>query len=284
MAMNAARLVKDVGKVYSLPNIYYQIDEAIDDPATTAAHIGAIISEDTGLSARLLRLVNSPFYGFPSKIDTISRAVTIIGTRQLRDLVLATSVVHLFKGLPDDLIDMERFWRHSIACGVTARIMAAHRHEANVESFFVSGLLHDIGSLIVYTKVPKEAAEALLRSQQDERLLYEVEAEVLGFDHATVGGLLLKEWKLPPSLAESVAFHHRPRRAALYPLETATVHVADIVANALQLGTSGERLVPPMDKKAWETLGISENFFASAVTLIERQYGDAVRHILKAGA
>ncbi|NOY63354.1 MAG: HDOD domain-containing protein, partial [Gammaproteobacteria bacterium] len=122
---------------------------------------------------------NSPFYGFPSQINTISRAITIIGTRELRDLVLATLVVRTFNGLDNELISMEQFWRHSVTCAVVARVLAGHLHESNTERFFVVGLLHDIGSLIIYRKIPELAREALLRSEHGDIALYQAERDVI---------------------------------------------------------------------------------------------------------
>ncbi|NDY41295.1 HDOD domain-containing protein [Dissulfurirhabdus thermomarina] len=266
--------------VSSLPDIYQRISRAVDDPLSTSADIGRIISEDTGLSARLLRIVNSPFYGFPSKIETISRAVTIIGTRQLRDLALATSIVKMFEGVSSDLVDMEKFWRHSVACGVAARILGTYQRYPNVERLFVASLLHDIGRLILYLQVPQEARRALTAAREEGRLVRDVEEEVLGFDHADVGRALLKFWKLPPSLVEAVTYHHRPRRAMLFPVEAATAHLADFIVNARQLGTSGERFVPPLDADAWRTLGLSVNVLSPVLAQLERQYKDVVAMII----
>ena len=133
--------MKGTLEIPSLPMIFTRIDEAVNNPRSSLADIGRIISEDSSLTARLLKIVNSAFYSFPSKIETISRAVTVVGTQQLRDLALATSVMKLFQGIPPDLINMEAFWKHSIACGVAARVLAAHKREANIERFFVAGIL-----------------------------------------------------------------------------------------------------------------------------------------------
>ena len=204
MSLDAKSLVSGVNEVFTLPSIYYQIDEAIHDPLSTASRIGHIISDDTGLAACLLRMVNSAYFGLPSKIDTISRAVTVIGTRQLRDLALATSVIDLFEGIPDELVNMELFWKHSVACGVAARVLATYCHETNVERYFVGGMLHDIGSLVIYSKIPTKAKEVLLSCQEKEHLLYETEESMLGFNHAEVGGLLLEAWDLPSRLVNMV--------------------------------------------------------------------------------
>jgi HD-like signal output (HDOD) protein len=139
---------KDNELVFSLPTIYFELQAALNDPNKTFQDLGDIISFDPALSARLLKIVNSPFYGFPSKIDTISHATSIIGRDQLTDLALATLVIYQFRGIPNNLFNMEKFWRHSMACGVVARSIAEFRGEKNVERFYLAGILHDIGRLV----------------------------------------------------------------------------------------------------------------------------------------
>ena len=120
----------------------------MNDPRSATADFGAVVSDDPSLTARLLRLVNSAFYGFPSKIESVTQALSVVGTSQLNDLVLATSVLRVFKGVPKEFVDMDSFWQHSLACGVCVRVLAAQRRESNV-----AGLLHDLGRLILYQRL-----------------------------------------------------------------------------------------------------------------------------------
>ena len=174
---------------------------------------------------------------------------------------------------------MESFWRHSIACGIIAKILAVYRRDANVERFFVAGILHDIGRLIIFTSMPDTAQELLERCGNDKELLFRKEREVMGFDHADVGEALLKEWKLPTSLREMVSTHHNPLRAKHFPVESAAVHVADIIAHSMQLGNSGDHLVPPLEPKAWEVLDFSPAILTSVLDQTERQFGAAMELI-----
>jgi HD-like signal output (HDOD) protein len=281
MSLETHDLVKSAGSISSLPTIFIRINDAVNNPRSSLADIGRVISEDPGLTARLLRIVNSAFYSFPSKIDTISRAVTIVGTQQLRDLALATSVMKVFKGIPEDLINMEAFWCHSIGCGITARVLASHRREANLERHFVTGMLHDIGRLLLFMNLPKQSRAALMRCQRSEELLYKVEREEIGFDHATVGSALLQAWNLPASLEEVVAFHHAPQKALRYPIETAIVHVADIITHTMELGSSGERLVPHLNSEAWEKVGLPASLLPATLGQVEKQFHDANQMILQ---
>ena len=276
MCAELSQLIRNKENVPSIPTIFYQISEAVDDPRSSMRDIAQIISADQSLSARLLRLVNSAFFGFPSRIDTISHAVTIIGTKQLRDLALATSVIQMFKGIPSELIRVKPFWQHCIACGIGSRLLASFQKMPNIESFFVSGLLHDIGRLILYSHNTEQAKEALTLSAEEGKLLYISERDVMGFDHAEVGGLLLGEWRLPKSLEETVRFHHRPAGSRRFPMETSIAHVSDLIANAMQLGTSGERLVPALAKSAWDEIGLSSSILAPMTQQMDQQYKDSV--------
>lgn len=273
-------LLRGYVEVSSLPLIHLRLEEAINNPKKSMSDIAKIIRDDPGLTARLLRIVNSAFYSFPSRVETISQAVTIVGTQQLSALALATSVMKMFKGLPEDLVSMDSFWRHSIACGLAARQLGTVRREANAERFFVAGMLHDIGRLVMFTKLTEPSREILMIAKQEQRLLYEIERERLGFTHAVVGGVLLQTWKLPTSLEETVMYHHNPTAATRFPIETAIIHVADVIVHAMDLGSSGERFVPPLEPEAWERLNLTPSALASVEEQIDRQYQDALHTML----
>lgn len=266
--------------VPSLPRICTRLNEALEDPRTSTVEIAELLSSDPALTARLLRLVNSAVYGFPTRIETPSQAVMIIGTAHLCDLALTTSITRIFRDIPGDLVSMESFWRHSIACGLAARTLAGHRREPNVERFFVAGVLHDIGRLVLYQHAPDLARAALARARERDELLHVAERETIGFDHAVIGATLLRTWGLPASLEEAVAAHHDPRRSRRYPLESAVVHVADVVVHALQFGGSGERFVPPLDPAAWELLELPPAAIVGVVEEVETQYDDVTRTIV----
>ncbi len=277
MAVSPRELVTGSVDIASLPDIFFKVNEMVEDPYCSASDIGDVIKSDAPFTARLLKLVNSPFFGFPSRIDTVSRAITVIGTRELRDLILATSVVKNFTGIPADLVTMDQFWRHSIYCGLLARIIATHCREVNLERFFVAGLLHDIGSLLIYRKLPELARETLNRANYNGQVLHQAEREVLGFDHADVGGELLRTWRLPESLIEGIAFHHAPERATHHPREAAITHLANIIVTAIELGHHGP--VPPLEQRAWDLLGLPVDFLEPTITEADAKFADAFKMI-----
>jgi len=282
-ASNRAPSIEDLieGSIQlgSLPTIFYQINSAVENPESSFAEIGHIISQDTALTARLLKIVNSSFFGFSSKVETITHAVTIVGMVQLRDLALATAIINNFKGIPKDVVNMRSFWQHSIAVGLAGRVIGVYLKEVNPERFYVLGLLHDLGRLLLYLAVPEDMSRVLIKYSHGG-LLHEAEDEVLGWDHAEVGGRLLRKWNLPDRLVEGVLYHHNPSGAPRFQVEAAVTHVADIMAQVLELGNSGERYVPPLDGEAWKILGLPTSFLSTVLAQVDRQAGEAVKVFL----
>jgi putative nucleotidyltransferase with HDIG domain len=276
--MDIDELIQGNDQLASLPEIYYQLNEAIHDPDCTFDDIGEIISMDAGLTARLLQIVNSAFYGFSSQVETVTHSLTIIGTDQLTQLVLASSVMSRFKGIPEDLLNMEGFWRHSIASGLAARTLATLSGEYNVERYFVAGLLHDVGRLVMAVKIPDQTRAIIEKVKESGQSLYEEEQRTLGFDHAELGGRLLKSWYLPERLEEAVTHHHNPAGAINFPEEAAVVNLANAIAQNMQLGESGEANAPALSPKSWEAIGLPESLYLPMVKdKVEQQYEDVVK-------
>lgn len=273
-ATTLERLVDETRTIYSLPMFYERLNEAINHPRSSIDDISRIITEDQGLTARLLRLANSPMFGCYARVETITKAATIIGTQQLRDLALAASVMGVFKGISEELLNMTSFWRHCIACGIIARSLAVCRRESNVERLFVAGMLHDVGQVVLATARPEVSREFLEAQRDTGRLYLELERERLGFDHAELGGALLKKWKIPASISEPVACHHNPGSAEQFQLETALIHLADIICQAMELGQGAECGVPPLDERAWERLGLSTQMLGTVMKQSEAQIAE----------
>jgi putative nucleotidyltransferase with HDIG domain len=193
-------------------------------------------------------------------VDRVSLAVTLIGTRELSSLALGISILSFFKSIPSSLLTMHAFLKHSLACGIVSRLLAAQKTLRQTEQMFTAGLLHDIGRLILFIYFPEEALSCLHRARQASERLYQVERTRLGCHHAQIGKYLLNRWRLPLIIENTVCFHHEPAEAP-DPVPAAIVHVADLLVNALGIGTSGERLVPPLDPRAWEVLELSPSCF-----------------------
>lgn len=221
-------------KLVSLPEVCLQVQSLADSPHTTAADIGNVVGKDTALTARLLKLVNSAYFSLPRRIDTISRAVSLIGMRELRNLTMAASAAEVFARIPGDLIDMAAFWQHSVYCGLAARNLGQRCHVLHSERLFTAGLLHDVGRLLMLMKLPDEIGKAQAMRQHSTMHICDIERALVGFDHAEAGESLLAYWNMPANLCASVRYHHRPQEALDARLEAALIHIADMLTHAAQ--------------------------------------------------
>jgi putative nucleotidyltransferase with HDIG domain len=256
----------------SLPDVFARICEVLNNPVSTAQEAARVIGMDQSLAARLLRLVNSAFYGFPTKVDTLSRAVTIVGSRQLTTLALGISVVSLFRDLPPGLVNVKSVWKHSVACGLAASALAGSAPGVSdgAERLFVAGLLHDVGRLVMYRNLPEFSGRALRQARLEKILVRPAEVRIFGFDHAALGQALLTEWRFPEALALAVGHHHGPGRRGWLP-DTAVVHVADVAVNAMRMGSSGEYYVPPLFPEACAVLDLHPQALREAVDKADSQ-------------
>jgi putative nucleotidyltransferase with HDIG domain len=247
-----------------------EIEQALESPQCNLSTIGDAIQKDPDLTARLLRLANSPFFGFANRLSTVAEAVSLLGIQQIQDMIMASSVLEQFKGVPDRFVNKDSFWRHSLAVGITARLLAMERRLPKPDKFFVAGLLHDVGRLVLLSQAA-EWAQAVFELYQSERiLLRDAEKKVLGYDHQQIAAELLQSWSYPPVLVQAVAFHHTPGQSAAR-MDAAVVHVADHLVNAMGTGSSGEQFVPPLDDKAWSTLGLGVETLAKIVETVDDQ-------------
>ncbi len=212
-------LVKNASELVSLPEVALRVNELASDPNASADDMGKVISQDPALVARMLKIANSAYYGLSTEVETINRAIAILGTNKIRDLVLSTAASDAFDGIPNTLITMQDFWHHSLYCGLLAQILAKKSRQLQAESLFIAGLLHDIGQLIMFNQLPQQSHEAILLLMEgpEELETHEAEQQVFGFNHMQVGAALIKSWKLAPVLEECVAFHHEPEKAVDYP-------------------------------------------------------------------
>jgi HD-like signal output (HDOD) protein len=263
-------------RLVSFPDIYLKIRGVIDDPLSSARRIAEVVGKDPALTVRLLRLVNSSYYGFPKAITSIHRAVAIVGSNQLSSLALAVSALSVFRDIPGAFVDVKSFWIHSVAVGVLARILAFRRRTRDEERHFLAGLLHDMGRIVLYNQLPGPMTEALRRASRERLPLVEAERAILGFDHADLARRRLTVWNIPESIRDLACAHHIPGAGSP---DEAGLHGADFLANALRWGTSGTVMVPPLDP-AVELLELDEGTLETVLVQADRQIGEIRRIFL----
>ncbi len=250
-------LLQGVGALGSLPTTWLAIRDTVERPGATTAEIAAAVSRDPDLVVRVLRMANSAMYGLSRRVETIAQAVALLGTRQMCDLALACSVVERFQGVPAHLLDMGAFWRHAIATAIASRSISARRGEANPERMFAIGLLHDVGRLIFALRMPEALAGCLDRVRTGEVLAGDAERAAFGFDHARMGEVLLETWRLPATMARAVGNHHAMLTGSGHAIESATVHVADLVCHGLEYGPAGSAgALPALVPAGWDLCGL----------------------------
>jgi putative nucleotidyltransferase with HDIG domain len=237
-----------------LPSVVVQLVRTFDQEDVGIAELGAQVSKDQALAAKTLRLANSSFYGLQSRVRTIDQAITVLGFDTVRSLVTAAGIVGQFGAAAAGPFDFTLFWRHAVGTAVCAKSLA-RLVGRSPEYAFVSGLLHDIGRLVLVTRFPQEYAAALEFERANNCDLVHAERTVLGLDHAVVGRALAQHWKFPELIQRSIGNHHAPMRDDLGDIPS-VVHVANAVVHALDLGGEEDGLVPPIAQNAWDSLRI----------------------------
>ena len=251
-------LVQDVSGLVSPPEICVKVFELMRVATSSANDFGDVIGHDPNLPTRLLRMVNSSFYGFAGRIDTVSRAIAVIGTRELYSLVISVSAVQSFAKISSEQLDLDSFWRHSVCSGLIARRLSRHCGVLHPERLFVAGLLHEIGSLVLFHRLPDVCAQLVAGCQGDEEVLHRAEIDTLGYSHAEVGSLLLTLWSLPASLPRAVRGHHDPANTLVGEQEAAIIKTANRLANQSDFGAllGGSEDGPAPSAADWGLLGL----------------------------
>jgi putative nucleotidyltransferase with HDIG domain len=278
--MGLPELLRRARDVVSLPEVYYRAQDLIDEPDPDLAKLTRIVQSDCGLTARLLKVVNSPLYGLPRRVDRVSYALTLVGTRTLRDLILATSVTRTFYGISPGLVDMSTFWHHSIYCGLIAQRLARRCRVLHDERLLVGGMLHDLGQLVLFETQPALAAEALATADNSDDGLLRAERAIFGYTHADVGARLLESWRMPDNLQAIAQHHHAPLEAGEHALETAIVHLANGVANRLEPGRNILECRPVIEPRAFEITGLTERMADAALSEANEQFLDILDLLL----
>jgi len=277
MAHAVRELIEDIGGLISLPEVVLKINELVNNDGASATEIAQVISHDPGIATRILKVANSSMYGGQRQIDSIQRAVTILGTKQIRDLVLSTTAAKVFDGIPNDVISVEDFWHHSLYCALLARALANVSHTVNADTLFTAGLLHDIGHLVMFNRVPEQAHEAIMLTVQGEASLdlYQAEQQILGFDHAEVGADLARHWHLPEILVSCIAYHHDLHASTEHIQAVAHVHIANAIASLPYSDIPVVEDLSRVSPEAWALANIKPERLGEAVEEAQQHIGEA---------
>ena len=267
------RIVSHVRDLPTLPRTVLKITALVNDPQASAKSLAGVITDDQVLTARLLRLVNSSFYGFPQKIATVTNAIVLLGFDAIRNLLLTTSIFGVFSQRNKvDAKQLEQYWDHALGCAVGAKLIGHYLKYENEEELFVAGLLHDIGKIVEILFIAEDFEQAKQLAWDENLLLIQAEERALGFTHADIGELLAQRWNLPEKLATIIAFHHKPAESKLFAKETAIIHFADILCRSLDMGSGGDNMIPKLDEAAWEQMKIKQEQIGPLMEKMEIEF------------
>jgi len=250
------KLAQSVMGLPPLPTVVSKLLQMVDSKKASADTLARLISTDQTLTAGLLKRANSAYYGFPKEISTVNMAIVVLGFNAVKDIGLWLSVFDAFKhSSPENGIDAIKFWEHSAACGVAARMLSKTSGSRYSGEAFTAGLLHDMGKMILNQYFGREFAE--IRKKSLEMGLDAAEIDVLGVNHGMVGAWLAEKWNLPSIISDTIKHHHEPWESEADPSFVALVTLADILCHNTNTGDSGRTERPPCDERLW-------NIFASA--------------------
>lgn len=257
LKLSLTELIQKVDDIPVLPDIVYRVITLTEDPNSTITDLEQVILQDQSLTARILRLANSAYYGYTRTISTISEAVILLGFSTMRNIVLAATMnKFLVSEVPGYGLDKGELWRHSQACAITAWHLARRIKMKNPDKAYTAALLEDIGKVILSVYMKEAYESVLVRLEQEGESFLNVEQEILGFDHAQVGGKIAEKWNLPPDLVETITYHHNPEKAFIDPLLTSVVHVANALVMMMGIGLGLDGIAYPLSTFALDQIGI----------------------------
>lgn len=255
--LTASEVAAAVAELPAMPSSISEVISACDDLDMTVGQLSQVILRDQNLTANILKLANSAFYGHARRVTTVTEAVVLLGFSAIKSLAISSHTSRLLSGaLPGYGLQEGELWRHSIAVAFTARRLAVEVHLAPVEEAFVAGLLHDLGKTILSGHM-ENAYDEVTRIATERRMpFHEVERELLGFDHAELGAQVAAAWFFPAELEEAIRHHHQPHEATLKPRLAHCVHLADAACMMLGVGLGADGMPYAVDPESLTVLGL----------------------------
>lgn len=271
MAPTPEDLVKNITQLNSFPDVAFQIDELLSDEESDARDIGKLIELDPALTAALFRTANSPAFGVSTTIDSVDRAITLLGHQEIRDLVFGISVSKAFEGISSELVTVEDFWKHSLYCALASQRLGRLAKLPNDISLFSAGLLHDIGQLVMFNQCPELSRTSLELSldENDGLLPYLSERDIFGYDHMVVGAELARQWNLPSHLRLCIEFHHEPFAPDATSDAVRVVHLANSISVLAELDSTALGDASPIHESTYSNLGLTPEVVPEIISEIK---------------
>jgi putative nucleotidyltransferase with HDIG domain len=256
-------VIKDTRSLPTIPGIINKLSSLAEDGRVSVEEMARVVASDQVLSAKVLKLVNSPFYGFSGRISTVSKALILLGVNVVKSLAISSSI---FEIMEKNVVGL---WEHSLGAAIAANIIAKQLDLPECEEISTAALLHDIGKVIIKIRLEKDYDNVMAVIKEKEIPMIDAERELLNIDHAEIGQFLGKSWLLPEKLIEPIACHHNVEKSNAQRAKTAVVHISDVLVKASGFGYSGDDFVPRIQPLAWEKLGLNEAMLKKIVKEFE---------------
>jgi putative nucleotidyltransferase with HDIG domain len=244
--------IENIDNLPTIPSVLKKLLGFMENPKISLKEISLFISNDPALTTKVLKMVNSPIYGFPGRISSVSQAVVLLGLNVVKGMLLGVSVFELMQKA------MIGLWEHSLGCAVVSRLIAKKKGLREPDEVSIGGLLHDLGKVILALQSSKEYERAMSDAETQGTTIYEAEKKYFSITHATAGSWVAQKWRFPSALIDVIEHHHSPGLAKHAPLEAAIVHLSDILLRGRGFGFAGDHSLPRIDPAGWERLNLSE--------------------------
>lgn len=264
------RIFSTITDVPTLPATVLQVMHSVEDPSCSVADLSRTIMGDPGLAAKVLKIANSPYYGFAAKIGSLPQAVSLLGFATLKNALLSASVFDMFRisGIGFDMVGL---WKHSVTTATAAKIVARRIHYPNAEKAFTASLLHDIGKVMIARYLPSSLATVVQSVRNDHLAIYDAEKRAIGLAHPAFGAWVLARWSMPALLVEAVEHHHHPTRAQDAFDLSSVIYLSNAIAHRSKIGSGGDDLVREVDPHILQYFHIDETAMREMTDAVLRQ-------------
>ncbi len=279
--MNISTVVRAIENFPTLPTIYSALLELLSDIDSKITDIVNLISKDPATVLKILKTANASYYGFSSKVENITSAITLLGFYEIKNIVMSLTFIDLFRMTKlNQLINPIDYWKHSIGVATISRRLGIALGASQTENYYLSGLLHDVGKLVMYLKFTTEYGKALQYAKNYDRTLLEAEEYVLGMNHQQIGDIIADKWNLPVDIRNAIKHHHTGVFDEGFEAQTAVVHLANIGAKILNMGVSGNDIIEKPNPIVWNKLGLPQNSFVNNFLPIMNDYQSSLQLFL----
>jgi putative nucleotidyltransferase with HDIG domain len=254
-------IIDKINNIPTLPVLIVKIIETINNPKSSAKDVNKVVMTDISLSSKILKLVNSSYYGLSESVNSITQAIVILGFTTIKNLALSASILNLFSQTENPNFRREEFWSHCLAVGLVAKLIAQHTGVPNnkSEDFFLPGLFHDIGK-IVLDQYFHEYFDTILKLSKSKKMNFSLaEQHIIGTTHSDIGKRIAEKWNFPESIVEAIHFHHSPELSTQYPKITAYVYLADYLCKAKHIGFSGDYDISNFKEKSIKKFNVTSD-------------------------